>query len=84
MTIGMMTRTARGHTGRPLRADEFEIACYVLVQAAAVIRVFAGMLLEGYYLATVVASGGCWSVAFAIYAIRYWPILTKVRADGRS
>ncbi len=28
MTIGMMTRTARGHTGRPLIADRFEIACY--------------------------------------------------------
>src|SRR5271157_2818840 len=25
MTIGMMTRTARAHTGRPLSADGFEI-----------------------------------------------------------
>ena len=33
MTIGMMTRTARGHTGRPLVADRFEVACYVLVRS---------------------------------------------------
>ena len=45
MTIGMMTRTARGHTGRPLAADHFEVACYVLVALAAALRVFAGMLL---------------------------------------
>jgi hypothetical protein len=28
MTIGMMVRTARGHTGRPLLADRFELAVF--------------------------------------------------------
>jgi uncharacterized protein involved in response to NO len=83
MTIGMMTRTARGHTGRPLAADRFEVACYVLVALAAVIRVFGGMGLPGIYLATVVASGGCWSAAFALYAVRYWPVLSRPRLDGK-
>jgi uncharacterized protein involved in response to NO len=82
MTIGMMTRTARGHTGRPLVADRFEVACYVLVAVAAVIRVFGGIFLPGAYLATVVASGICWSGAFALYAVRYWPVLTRPRLDG--
>jgi uncharacterized protein involved in response to NO len=83
LTIGMMTRTARGHTGRPLTADGFEVTCYVLVQLAAVIRVFGGMLLPGIYLATVIASAICWSSAFALYAIRYWPVLTRPRLDGK-
>jgi uncharacterized protein involved in response to NO len=83
MTIGMMTRTARGHTGRPLRADRYEVACYVLVMAAALIRVLGGLALPGLYVAMVVASGVCWSAAFAIYAIRYWPILTRSRLDGK-
>jgi uncharacterized protein involved in response to NO len=83
MTIGMMTRTARGHSGRPLVADRFEVACYLLVQAAAVIRVFGGLALPDFYVATVVASGVCWSTAFALYAIRYWPILTRPRLDGK-
>ena len=83
MTIGMMTRTARGHTGRPLVADRFEVACYVLVSVAAATRVFGGMVLPGAYLATIVASGVCWSVAFALYAVRYWPVLSRPRLDGK-
>ena len=84
MTIGMMTRTARGHTGRPLVADGFEVACYVLIQAAAVLRVFGGMILPNAYLLTVVGSGICWSIAFAMYAVRYWPILSRPRIDGKA
>ncbi len=83
MTIGMMTRTARGHTGRPLRADRFEIAAYALVQAAAIVRVFGGLFWTSAYLATVIVSAVCWSLAFAIYAVRYWPILTRSRLDGK-
>jgi uncharacterized protein involved in response to NO len=83
MTMGMMTRTARGHTGRPLTADRFEVACFVLVMLAAAIRVFGGMLLPSAYLTTVVVSGICWSAAFALYAVRYWPVLSRARLDGK-
>jgi len=83
MTIGMMTRTARGHTGRPLVADGFEVTCYLLVALAAAIRVFGGILLPSAYLATVAVSGICWSAAFALYAVRYWPVLSRPRLDGR-
>jgi len=83
MTIGMMTRTARGHTGRSLVADRFEVTCYALVALAAAIRVFGGMLLPGAYVATVVVSGLCWSAAFALYAVRYWPVLVRPRLDGK-
>jgi uncharacterized protein involved in response to NO len=83
MTIGMMTRTARGHTGRALVADRFEVACFILVQVAALVRVFGGMLIPGAYLASVIVSGVCWSTAFALYAIRYWPVLTRDRLDGK-
>jgi uncharacterized protein involved in response to NO len=83
MTIGMMTRTARGHSGRPLVADRFEVACYALVQAAALVRVFGAMALPDFYRASVVVSGLCWSAGFALYAIRYWPVLTRPRLDGK-
>jgi uncharacterized protein involved in response to NO len=83
MTIGMMTRTARGHSGRPLVADRFETACYGLVQMAALVRVFGGIALPEFYRTTVVVSGFCWAAGFAIYAIRYWPILTRPRLDGK-
>jgi uncharacterized protein involved in response to NO len=83
MTIGMMTRTARGHTGRPLAADRFEVMCYVLIQFAALVRVFGGMALPSAYRETVIVSGICWSAGFALYAVRYWPVLSRARIDGK-
>ena len=83
MTIGMMTRTARGHTGRALNADGFELVCFVLIELAALSRVFGGMLFADNYLATVVVSGVCWSIAFAIFSVRYWPVLSRSRIDGK-
>jgi uncharacterized protein involved in response to NO len=35
------------------------------------------------YVASVFVSGVLWSAAFALYFIRYWPILTRPRLDGR-
>ncbi len=36
--------TARGHTGRPPRADRVDVACYGLVPGAAVLRVLGPLL----------------------------------------
>jgi uncharacterized protein involved in response to NO len=83
LTIGMMTRTARGHTGRPLVADGWEVACYVMVQLAAVARVLVPLGYAEAYLAGIVVSGVLWAAAFALYFVRYWPILTRARLDGR-
>jgi len=83
MTIGMMTRTARGHTGRPLKAGAAETAMFLLMQAAALVRVGGGILAPGGSLAMVQASGLLWSAAFGLYAIAYWPVLTRPRVDGR-
>lgn len=83
MTIGMMTHTARGHTGRILKADGFEVSCFTLIQLATVSRVLGGLFLSRFYMATVVMSSLCWSLVFAIYAIRYWPILSMSRVDGK-
>jgi len=83
MTVGMMTRTGRGHTGRALVADPAEVLCFVLVAIAALVRVFGGMALPGFYLASVVISGACWSAAFALYAVTSWPALTRARVDRK-
>jgi uncharacterized protein involved in response to NO len=83
MTIGMMTRTARGHSGRPLVAGGAEVTCYALIALAAAIRVFGGIALPEFYRATVVLSGVCWSAGFALFTLRYWPILTRPRLDGK-
>jgi len=83
LIIGMMTRTARGHTGRPLRGDASEVAMYALVLAAAPIRVFVPLLAPAFTIGAVLVSALLWTIGFALYAIRYWPILTRPRVDGR-
>jgi uncharacterized protein involved in response to NO len=82
LTIGMMTRTARGHTARPLRADGFDIACYLLVAAAALVRVGLPLWLPAAYATAIAASTVLWSAGFGLYAVRYWPALTRPRLDG--
>ena len=83
LTLGMMTRTARGHTGRRLITDGFEHSAFLLVQAAALVRVFGGVLLPSAYVASVQLSAVLWAAAFAVYAVRYWPVLTRSRVDGQ-
>jgi uncharacterized protein involved in response to NO len=83
LTLGMMTRTARGHTARPLLADGWELTCFLLIQAAALVRVFGGMVSASLYLPSIQVSGVLWAIAFGIYAVRYWPVLTRPRLDGK-
>ena len=82
LTLGMMTRTARGHTARPLVAGRAEIAAYVLVQAAAVVRVLVPLALPAAYVAATLVSALFWFAAFATFTVAYTPILTRARLDG--
>lgn len=83
LVIGMMTRTARGHTGRPLRADPFDVACYVLILGAALVRVFIPLAFPAATLHSIIFSAVLWSLGFALYALRYWPVLSRPRLDGQ-
>ncbi len=83
LTLGMMIRTARGHTARPLLADGFELTCFLLVQAAALVRVFGGMVSPGLYMASIQLSALLWAAAFGLFTVRYWPVLTRPRVDGK-
>jgi uncharacterized protein involved in response to NO len=83
MTLGMMTRSALGHSGRELKAGAAEVASYVLVQLAAITRVLVPLLVPSTYLASVSAAGVMWFTAFAVFTVAYWPILTRPRVDGR-
>ncbi len=82
LVIGMMTRIARGHTARPLHADRFDIACYALVLSAAVVRVGVPLAVPAWSMHAVLCSAALWSAGFALYALRYWPVLTRPRLDG--
>jgi len=83
LTLGMMTRTARGHTGRPLRADRTDIAIYVSIMAAALARVPGVLAAPQAYPAWILASAACWTTAFGLYVAAYAPYLLRARVDGK-
>ncbi len=83
LTLGMMTRTARGHTARPLQVGAAEVAAYGLVHAAAAVRVFAPLVLPEAYVATIVASAALWCAAFTLFTVVYFPILSRPCLDGQ-
>jgi uncharacterized protein involved in response to NO len=82
--IGMITRTALGHTGRALVAGRIETAAYGLVIAAALMRVFGPWLAGGQTAMWLDAAGTCWFAALVLYLIKYAPYLTLPRTDGKA
>jgi uncharacterized protein involved in response to NO len=83
MIIGMITRTARGHTGLPLRVNRAEVAAYLLVHLAALARVLWPLAAPGTYTWALSAAGALWSAAFVLYLLVYVPLLVAPRVDGR-
>jgi len=80
MVLAVMTRVARGHTGRPLKADRVAIAIYATITAAAVTRVLAGF--EGDSRLLLGASALFWVTGFGLFAIAYGPLLFSPRVDA--
>jgi uncharacterized protein involved in response to NO len=59
------------------------VVCYALVLSAAIARVFGPMVAAERYVAWVLISAALWSLAYALYAVRYAPLLTRSRRDGQ-
>lgn len=82
LILGVMTRVALGHTGRPLQLPRFALVIYLAIIAATVLRLLtAGGLLN--FRLGVSLSALCWVVAFGCFVVIYLPILTSPRVDGR-
>jgi len=73
MTLAVMTRAIRGHTGRALAAGPITRAIYLLITLAAISRVTAPFLPE-FYLPVLMVSGFIWIAAFSLFIV----------SDGRS
>jgi len=84
LIIGMITRTARGHTGRPLQASRPEVLAYLLVMGAAVVRVLLPLVAPQHLVVWLVAAALAWSAAFGIYLFVYAPWLVTTRLDGKD
>lgn len=82
MTLAVMTRATRGHTGRDLVAGPMTIAVYILITLAAAIRV-AAPILPISYMAAIHLAAAAWIGAFVLFIIAYGPMLTLPRTDGK-
>ena len=83
LTLAMMTRTARGHTARPLRANAVDVSSYVLVALAALLRCGLPLLWPAALVPAVVVSAAAWGAGWLLYAFQYGPWLLRPRLDGR-
>ena len=84
LIIGMITRTALGHTGRMLVAGPMETAAYVLVQLAVLIRVLTVVAIPAAAVGGIHAAATVWSLGFLLYLWRYTPFLLRARVDGKE
>ena len=75
-TLAIMTRASRGHTGRPRVANGATTAIYLLILAAAVVRVAAPFLVD-WTLILLAVSAALWALAFAGFVAAYGPMLCR-------
>ncbi len=79
MIIGVMSRVALGHTGRPLAVRPSITVAYVMVSLGAAARVFGPALLPAHYAASVGLGALLWASAFLLFVIVYTPIMIRPR-----
>ena len=83
MVLGMMSRVALGHTGRPLAAPRSIAIAYGLVIGGALVRSLAPAVSPTITRAGVVVGGVIWVLGYLIFLVVYAPILVSPRVDRR-
>lgn len=82
LILGMISRVSLGHTGRPLVVSRSVVVAYWMVSLGAMIRVLTPLFFPSAYVPGLIAAAVIWAVGFGIYAVIYFPILTRPRIDG--
>jgi uncharacterized protein involved in response to NO len=80
MTLAIMSRATRGHTGLPLAASGKTALSYAALIAAALLRPLASAWPD-HATELLSATGLCWILAFALYVFEYGPVLVRRRRE---
>jgi len=83
LVLGVMSRVALGHTGRPLHLPPGMTLAFAAVLGAGALRV-ATALAWMPQTSGLLASGVLWVLAYGTFVTRYAPMLAAPRPDGRS
>jgi uncharacterized protein involved in response to NO len=78
MIIGMVTRTALGHTGRPLATDRIMRTSYWLMMIAVALRL-AALANTPATAVLLNLAGATWIASLALYLWQFTPILIRPR-----
>jgi uncharacterized protein involved in response to NO len=81
LIIGMMTRTALGHLGRPLKLDRYLLAAYWLMLLATALRLLA-LVPSSYSLWLLQLAALSWMGVFVVYIWRFLPLLIRPKASA--
>jgi len=84
MTLAMMTRTARGDTGRGLRDSKIETLAQLLLISCVVSRLLLPMFALGPYYNSVLLSAALWMGAFSLYVWVFIPWLLTPLVDNTA
>ncbi|MGS2722319.1 NnrS family protein [Porticoccus sp. GXU_MW_L64] len=83
MILAMIARVSLGHTGHELRSSVAMNCGFALVTLSALSR-FLPVFVSSWRLPLYNLSALAWTLAFVIFLIGYWRILTSKRVDGRQ
>jgi uncharacterized protein involved in response to NO len=83
LIYGVMPRVSLGHTGRTIQAPRPLVVGFILINAAAIIRVVVAGLAANHYVDAVIAAGVLWGLAFVIFMVLFTPVLIAPRVDGK-
>jgi len=81
MTLAVMTRAIRGHTGRAIVSTPATTLIYGAILAAALARIVAPVLAEVYSEVLIVAAVA-WITAFGTFVLVYGPMLLSAKRGG--
>lgn len=81
MIIAMIARVSLGHSGRPLKIHVSIKYGFMLIIAAGLIRITAGLFPQ-HFMLMLNSAGIFWLLASLLYIVVYLKILITPRADG--
>lgn len=83
MILAMISRVSLGHTGRKLLVGHVMTLAFGLIVLTFVARVVSPLFLSSYTF-LILLSCTLWILAYGIFVIVYFPVLSRPRIDGSA
>jgi uncharacterized protein involved in response to NO len=83
MILSMISRVSLGHSGRILKPKAMMSVAFLFISLAAISRTLLILILPVHAMQWLILAVICWVLAYLLYVLVYFPILTTARPDGR-